>query len=185
MAELLKQEAGVTPPWGMVGVFDSAQAIYHACEGVRDAGYKNWDAYTPFPVHGLEKAMGQKPTKMPWLSLGGGIFGLGFMLWLSWYCSWDYPFNISGKPVFSYQAYVPLYFELMILFCSFATFFGLWGMCRLPTFFHPVMTHPKFPVATDDRFLICIEAKDGQYEAEKVRALLEKLGAHDVQEVLS
>jgi hypothetical protein len=181
----LKREAGLTPVHGTVGVFDTPVQIYHACEQIRDAGFQRWDAYTPFPVHGLDKAMGQKPTIIPFISLAGAIFGLGGMLWLSYYVSWDYPLNISGKPVFSYQAYVPLYFELMVLFCAFATFFGLWGLCRLPAFFHPVMTHSKFPRATDDRFLICIEATDAKYDAAAVRALLEKLGAHDVEEVHS
>ncbi len=181
----LKREAGLTPPFGTLGIFDTPAQVYHACEQIRDAGYKSWDAYTPFPVHGLDKAMGQKPTKIPWLSLAGGVFGLGGMFWLSHFVSWDYPLNISGKPVFSYQAYVPLYFELMVLFCAFATFFGVWGLCRLPTFFHPVMTHPRFTSISDDKFAICIEAKDGLYDAAKVKALLEKLGAHDVEEVHS
>ena len=181
----LKREAGVTPTYGMVGVFDSPADIFHACEHIRDAGYKSWEAYTPFPVHGLDKAMGHKATKIPFISLAGGIFGLGGMIWLSYYVSWDYPFNISGKPVFSYQAYVPLFFELMILFTSFATFFGLWGLCKLPAFFHPLMTHPKFPSVTDDKFFICVETADPQFDAGKVKAMLEKLGAHDVEEVRS
>jgi hypothetical protein len=181
----LRREAGVTPPYGMAGVFDTPAEVFHACEKIRDAGFKSFEAYTPFPVHGLDKVIGHPTTKIPFIALAGAIFGLAGMFWLSYYVSWDYPLNISGKPVFSYQAYVPLYFELMILFCSFATFFGLWGLCRLPSFFHPVMTHPKFPLATDDKFVVCVEARDPRYDAAAVRALLEGAGAHDVQEVQS
>jgi hypothetical protein len=181
----LKREAGVAPPYGVVGVFDTPIGILHACEELRDAGWKKIDALTPFPVHGLERAIGIRPTLMPWISLGGAAFGLFGMFALAAYVSFDYPLNISGKPIFSWQAYVPLFFELMVLFCSFATFFGVWGLCRLPTFFHPVMTHPMFPSATDDKFLIVVEAADPLYDATKVKALLEKLGAHDVLEVQS
>ena len=183
----LKREVGpvTTPPWGTVGVFDSPAAVLHASEALRDAGYKALDANVPFPVHGLDRALGHTVTKIPWISLGGAAFGLGGMVWLSYYVSYDYPFNISGKPVFSYQAYVPLYFELMVLFCAFATFFGLWGLCRLPAFFHPVMQHKDFPRVTDDRFLVSVEASDPRYDAVKIKELMEQHGGHDVEEVMS
>ena len=181
----LKKEVGVTGPYGLVGCFDTPAQIYHACETLRDEGYKAFEAHTPFPVHGLERAMGIPASKVPWLSLAGGAFGLFGMIWLTWYCAVDYPWNISGKEAFSWQVYVPLYFEMMVLFSSFGTFFGMWGLNKLPTFFHPVMQHPMFHRATDDLFLVSIEAKDPRYDAEKTRALLEKLGAHDIAEVQS
>jgi hypothetical protein len=181
----LKREVGVTPPYGTVGVFDTPVGILHACEELRDAGWKHFDALTPFPVHGLEKACGFKPTHMPWISLAGAIFGITGMFALSYYVSVDYPLNISGKPIFSWQAYVPLFFELMVLFCAFATFFGVWGLCRLPTYFHPSMQHPKFAQATDDKFLLVVESRDPLYDGAKLKALIEKLGGHDVTEVHS
>jgi hypothetical protein len=181
----LKREAGVTPAYGTVGIFDTPGAILAAAAELRDSGYKQIDALTPFPVHGMERALGLRPSVMPWISLAGAIFGLAGMFWLSHYVSWDYPFNISGKPVFSWQAYVPLYFELMVLFCAFATFFGLWGLLKLPTYWHPTMTHPRFAEVTDDHFMILVESRDEQYDSAKVKALLEKLGAHDVLEVQS
>src|SRR5262245_53823981 len=99
--------------FGLVGVFDTPADIYHCCETLRDAGYKHFDACTPFPVHGLERAMGISPSRIPWISLAGGATGLGFMVWLAYYTQgvW-YPLNISGKVGFSWQAYVPLFFEL-------------------------------------------------------------------------
>jgi hypothetical protein len=181
----LKREAGVTPPYGTVAVFDTPGEILHAAEELRDSGYKHIDALTPFPVHGMERAIGLKPSVMPWVSLAGAAFGLSGMFLLAYFVSYDYPLNISGKPVFSWQAYVPLFFELMVLFCAFATFFGVWGLCRLPTFWHPVVTHPRFPQVTDDKFMMVVEARDPIYDAVKIKETLERLGGHDVMEVRS
>jgi hypothetical protein len=185
MDEALKKEVGGLGAYGLVGVTDSPAQIFHVCEQLRDEGYRSFEAHTPFPVHGLERAMALPASKVPWISLAGGAFGLLGMVWLTWYVAVDYPLNISGKPAFSWQVYVPLFFEMMVLFSSFGTFFGMWGLNKLPTFFHPVMQHPQFHRASDDRFLISVEARDPKYDAEKTRALLEKLGVHDIAEVQS
>jgi hypothetical protein len=181
---------GTTPPdqgelWGMTGLFETPEALYTACEGLRDAGYKAIDALTPFPVHGLEKALGIKPTKLPWIVLMGSITGLSSGVLLTWYVNWDYPLNISGKRPFSWQVYIPVYFELTILLSALFCFFGLWALCRLPTYFHAMNRHKSFPRATDDGFFVTIEAVDPKYDASKTRALLEKLGAKEIEEVHS
>jgi len=97
----------------------------------------------------------------------------------------DYPLNISGKPAFSWQAYIPVLFELTVLISGFGCFFGLWALCRLPMFFHPTFAHPSFERASDDVFFISVEASDPKYDAVKTRELLEKLGANEVMEVAS
>ncbi len=171
--------------WGMLGIFETPQDLYHACEELRDAGYKAIDALTPFPVHGLEKALGLKPSIMPWLVLVGGATGLSSGIALTWYVNWDYPLNISGKAPFSWHVYIPVYFELTILISAFFAFFGLWAVCKLPTFFHAVMRHKQFPRALDDGFFVTVEATDPKYDPKKTRQLLEKLGAKDVEEVHS
>lgn len=171
--------------WGIAGHFATPADLYHACEKLRDKGYVHFDAQTPFPVHGLEKAMGLRPTPLPWLSLLGGATGLASGIALTWYCNWDYPLNIAGKPPFSWQIYIPIYFELTILLTALCTFFGLWIICGLPRFFHPTMTHKAFTRTTTDAFFICVEARDTKYDARKTRALLEELGAKDVEEVLA
>jgi len=171
--------------YALMGFFEKPDEIYHACEELRDAGYKAFDAQTPFPVHGLEKAMGLRPTRLPFFCLAGGLTGLTSAIALTWYCNWDYPLNISGKLPFSYQVYIPIYFELTILFTALTTFFGLWAFCKLPMFFHPTMTHKSFPRTTDDAFFVIIEAKDPKFNADKTRAMLEKLGAKEVEEVFS
>lgn len=169
--------------YGLVGYFETPEALYTACEELRDAGYRAFDAQTPFPVHGLEKAMGLKPTKLPWFVLLGGITGLSSGIALTWYVNHDYPLNISGKPPFSWQIYIPIYFELTILLSALTCFFGLWIMCKLPMFYHPTMKHPAFPRCTDDGFLICVEARDPKYDAGETKAFLDKLGAKQVEEV--
>lgn len=172
-------------PFALVGAWRTPGGLYHACEALRDAGYRNFDAHTPFAVHGLEKAMGLPPSRLPYLVLGCGILGgLGAFALQSWVHLWGYPQIISGKPFFAFQTYVPITFELTVLFAAFGTFFGVWGMSRLPRFFHPVMQHPSFAGASDDRFLVSVEAEDPKFDLSATRALLEELGASDVQEVL-
>ncbi|MFO0556178.1 MAG: DUF3341 domain-containing protein [Polyangiaceae bacterium] len=171
--------------WGLMGLFETPGDLYHACEELRDAGYREIDALTPFPVHGLEKALGLKPTRLPFLVLAGGATGLSGGVALTWYVNYDYPLNISGKVPFSWQIYIPVYFELTVLFSAFACFFGLWALCKLPTFFHPTMRHKSFPRATNDGFFVTVEATDPKYDAKETRKLLEKLGATEVEEVAS
>ncbi len=171
--------------WGIMALFETPAELYHACEELRDAGYRTLDAMTPFPVHGLEKAIGIKPTRLPFLVLGGGITGLSSGIALTYYVNVDYPLNISGKVPFSYHIYIPIYFELTVLLSALTCFFALWALCKLPTFFHPTMRHPSFARSSDDGFFVTIEATDPKYSADKTRALLEKLGAKEVEEVHS
>ena len=171
--------------WGIMGFFETPAELYHACEELRDAGYKTLDAMTPFPVHGLEKAIGIQPTKLPFFVLGGGITGLSGGIGLTYYTNWDYPLNISGKVPFSYHVYIPVYFELTILFSALTCFVMLWALCKLPSFFHPTMRHTSFARSSDDAFFVTIEASDPKYDADETRKLLEKLGAKEVEEVHS
>jgi hypothetical protein len=171
-------------PFALVGSFATPAALTHACEGLRDAGYRNFDAHTPFPVHGLDRAMGLKPSPLGWIVLACGLTGGAGAFTLQWWVhTLGYAQNISGKPFFAFQAYVPITFELTVLFAAFGTFLGVWGLSRLPRLFHPVMQHPAFARATDDRFLISVEADDPKFDHEKTRALLVALGDADVAEV--
>ena len=167
-----------------VGWFQTPAELFHACEHLRDQGYRDFDAHTPFPVHGLERAMGLKPTPLPWIVLGCGITGLATAVAMQWWMGGiDYPWNISGKPPFALQSSIPIMFELTVLFSAFGTFFGTWALCGLPKPFDPVMQHPSFHRATDDRFFLSVESKDPKFDSAKVTATLEKLGAQEVQEV--
>jgi len=171
-------------PYGLLAEYETPGDLYHACERVRDAGYGAWDAHTPFPVHGLEKAMGLKPSLVPWIVCVMGFSGaaLGFLLqW--WTSTIDYPLIISAKPFNSYPAFVPVTFECGILLGSFGAVFGMFGLNRLPTFYHSVFNSERFKRVTDDRFFIAIEARDPKYDRDKTRKLLESTGALSVEEV--
>jgi hypothetical protein len=168
----------------VVAFFDTPAQIFHACEALRDAGYRDFDAHTPFPVHGLEKAMGLPPSRLPWFVLACGLTGLSTAFLMQWWMGGiDYPLNISGKPPFAWASSVPIGFELTVLFSAFGTFFGMWGMNGLPRFYHPVVKHPSFGRASDDKFFVSIEASEPKYDPVAIKQLLEKLGAHEAQEV--
>lgn len=168
----------------VVAFFDTPADLYHGCEALRDAGYRDFDAHTPFPVHGLEKAMGLRPSKLPWIVLCAGLTGLVSAFGMQWWMGGvDYPLNISGKPSFAWASSVPIGFELTVLFSAFGAFLGMWGMNGLPRFYHPVVKHPSFGRATDDKFFVSIESKDSKYDPSELKKLLEKLGAREALEV--
>lgn len=170
--------------YGLLAEYDSAQAIYKACEQVRDAGYKVWDSYTPFAVHNLDKAMGLAPSVLPWIVFAMGMTGASLALLLQWWTSTiDYPIIIAGKPYFSWQAFVPVTFELGVLFSSFGAVFGMLGLNRLPMWYHSLFNSERFARVTDDKFFIAIEARDPKYDPEKTRELLERTGALHIEEV--
>jgi hypothetical protein len=172
------------PMFGVMGYFTTPKDLYHACEELRDAGYTKFDAHTPFPVHGLEKAIGLPPSKLPFIVLGGGATGLASAIALTWWTQGvDYPLNVAGKPPFAFPAFVPIMFELTVLFSAFACFFGMWGLNRLPMPSHPVFKHPSWPRATDDAFFVAIESDDPKYDPARTKAMLEKLGAQEVMEI--
>lgn len=169
---------------GLLAGFDSVDAILHASQKVRDAGYTNWDAHTPFPVHGLNEAMGAKPTLLQWVVLLSGSTGLLTAVALQWWMNaYDYPYIVSGKPFFSIPANVPIWFELTVLFSGFACFFGMLAFNKLPQFFHPVFRSSAFERATDDRFFISIMASDPKFDRQKTAALLKSLDPSSLEEL--
>ncbi len=170
--------------YGLVAVFVEPGDLIAGCECVRDVGYRKWDAHTPFPVHGLDGAMGIRGSRLPWLVLCGGLTGLfGALLMQWWMNAVDYPFLISGKPLFGLPAVVPVAFELTILLSAVTTFVGMLALNGLPRHHHPLFSSPHFRRATSDRFLIVIEAADPLFDAAKTRALLESLTGAEVAEV--
>jgi hypothetical protein len=170
--------------WGLLARYESPAEIFHACEKVRDAGYSKWDACTPFPVHGLENAMGLKASILPFFVLlagiTGGVSAMGFMLWTS---AVDYPLNIGGKPTWSVPAFIPITFEFTVLLSCLTCFFALWFLCRLPQLFHPAFKSKAFDKVTDDKFFIMIESQDPRFDLVKTRQLLEDAGASLIEEL--
>ncbi len=183
--------------YGVMAEFTTPAQIMKAAEKIRDAGYRWWDCHTPFPVHGLDKAMGIKPTILPILAFFGGLTGAvlglilevftnstGFDFWLIVPVR-GYEFLISGKPMHSYPAFIPVIFELTILMAASAVFFGMLIFNKLPTFYHPVFKSRRFARVTDDRFFLVIESRDPKFSRRKTRALLEELDPVSMEELES
>jgi hypothetical protein len=169
---------------GLIATFETPGALMQAAEQVRDSGYKFWDCITPFPVHGLDAAMGVKRSKVPRFSLIGGITGFCTGMSLIWFTnSVDYPLIVGGKPYFSPMFAFPVSYELTILFTAFATIGGMFFLNRLPMHYHPVLKYDKIHRGMDDQFFIVIEARDPRFNAAATRALLEKAGGKEVSEL--
>lgn len=161
----------------LVAEFDTPAQIVQAAGLVHDAGYRDFDAHTPFPIHGLDKAMRLKDSKLGWIVLAHGLVGAIGAFALQWWTSAvDYPLVIGGKPYFSYQAFVPVTFALMILLSAFGTVFGMLFLNGLPRWQNPVLAHPDFGRVTDDKFFISIDSADPRFDATRTRALLEQVG---------
>jgi hypothetical protein len=170
--------------YGLLARFPDTASIYHACEKVRDAGFTKWDSHTPFPVHGLDKAMGLKASKLPWLVLTTGLSGAtGGMLLQYWVAVHAYPLVISGKPLFSWPAFVPVTFELGVLFGALGAVFGMFAFNQLPMLFHPLFSSRSFAASTDDGFFISIESWDPKYDETRTAVLLREAGAIEVEVV--
>jgi hypothetical protein len=185
------------PPYGLMAEFDSSAAIVKAAEKVRDAGYRWWDCHTPFPVHGLDQAMGIRPTILPWFVLGGGLTGalLGLILQLftnaTGFNFWflvpirGYEFLISGKPFASIPAFIPVTFELTILLSASAAAFGMLILNGLPRWYHPVLKSARFARCTDDRFFLVIEARDPKYSRRQTEQFMRELDPLSIEELES
>lgn len=154
--------------------YESPDDLAHAAASIRDAGYEKWDCHTPYPVHGLDKAMGLPETKIGFISFVCGMVGLASaVLMIQFMNNWDYPIIIGGKPPGSFPSMVPIMFELTVLLTGFGTLFGLFHLCRLPRHHHPIFESDRFESSTDDRFFISIEVEDPKFDLKKTRALLE------------
>jgi hypothetical protein len=163
--------------------YDTPNGLAGAAMKVRDAGYKSWDCHTPYPMHGLDEAMGLKPTRIGFISFAFGMFGVGLAVFMMQYTNaWDwnlanigagYPLIVGGKPPGAFPSMVPIMFELGVLLCGFATLFGLLGIIKLPRHNHPIFESDRFDAATDDKFFISIEADDDKFDLDRTKALLE------------
>ena len=170
--------------YGVMGEFATPDQLIHAVEKTRAAGYRRFEAYSPFPVEGLSEAMGLKRNLVPLITLlgglTGGLGGFGFQYWVA---AITYPMNIAGRPLNSWPAFIPVTFELTILGASLSAVFGMLALNRLPQPHHPVFNVHRFSHATTDRFFICIEARDPKFHLADTAKFLQGLQAHHVTEV--
>jgi len=171
-------------PYGVMAMFATAPDLFHAAERVRDEGYKKWDVYSPFPIHGIDGAMGLTRSKVPIPCFIGGITGFCLGMLVTWAMNaYDYPLIVGGKPYWNPVYPFPIMYELNILLAAFGTFFGMFISNRLPQHYHPAFNHSKFERASDDLFFLMIEHDDPRYDEGKVRGLLEELGGTDIETV--
>jgi mono/diheme cytochrome c family protein len=172
------------PSLGILAEYETPEGLMAAAEKVRDGGYKRWDTHTPFPVHGIDDAMGIKPTILPWIVLCAGAAGTATALLLQWWTNGvDYPFQISGKPLFSWVPAFPVTFELTVLFAGITTLLAMLALNRLPRLHNPLFDLERFARATQDRFFIAIDAKDPLFNEASAKALLAGTGAEAIEDV--
>src|SRR6187402_3759182 len=176
-----KPKAESTAPelHGILAEYDTPDQLLSAAKTVREAGFEKWDTYSPFPVHGIDAAMGIKMTILPWLTLCAGLTGLATAITMQWWMNaYDYPWLISGKPIWSIPANVPIMFELTVLFSAITTLVAMLVLNNLPTPAHPLDFVKRFARSTDDRFFLLIEAADPKFDEERTQKLIDDTHPH-------
>jgi mono/diheme cytochrome c family protein len=172
------------PLHGVLAEYDTPESIMAAARKVRDAGYRDWDTFTPFPVHGMDHAMGIKMTILPWITICGGLTGCATGVLAQWWMNGvDYPWIISGKPIWSLPANIPIVFELTVLFSVFSTLGGMLFLNRLPHPSHPLDLRRRFARVTDDKFFLLVQASDPKFDDERTRKLIDSTHPVFVEEV--
>ncbi len=179
-------------PFALLGTFSDVDTVMAAAERLRDAGFSSWDVHSPFPIHGMNRAMGLRPTMLPWIALVHGVIGALAGLFLVWWTNaatftgvpaplQGYPFLVSGKPLLSLPANVAIIFETTVLLAAIGTVLGMFGLNKLPRLSNPLFNSERFRRVTNDRFCIVVDAEDPQFDLEQTAALLRELGAEGVE----
>ncbi|MCX6624424.1 MAG: DUF3341 domain-containing protein [Acidobacteria bacterium] len=177
-------EATTTEIYGVVAEFDSPAKLLHAVKTVRERGYDQLEAYTPFPIHGIDRAMGEKRSNLGFVVLVTGAIGALAAIGLQWWTgAVDYPLVIAGKPLFAFEFAVPIIFELTVLFAAFGAVFGMFAFNKLPRLYHPIFRYSRWNGATNDRFLLAVEKSGPSFPAGQIEALLQSAGASHTEVV--
>jgi hypothetical protein len=165
---------------GIAGIWTDEHAIVRAAEKTRESGYKKFDAITPYPVHGMEEACGIQRSWIPYVTFVAGLTGLFAGLWLTWWTSAvDWPINVGGKPFFSLPAFIPIMFELTILFASLCSVGALFYAAKMPAIDPPTID----PDLTSHKFAIFVPQNDAGYDEAKIERLFRDMGAVDIKKV--
>lgn len=173
MADVRDDQASETPAL-ILAEFDSPGAVLHAAEKLRDAGYTQFDSHSPFPIHGMDAAMGLSDSKLGLIVFPAALTGTTLAFLMMWWMNGvDYPLVIGGKPPYSLPSQVPIMFEVTILLSAFATVFGMFHLNRLPRHHHPIFNSERFKAFSDDKFFLSVESSDPKWSLEKTKALVE------------
>lgn len=166
---------------GLMAEFESPEAILAAARQVREAGYREIDAYTPFPVEGLHEVISDRRSPLSRVVLICGLLGaatgFGMQVYLN---AVAYPINVGGRPLFSWPAFIPITFELTVLFAAFGAFIGVLVASGFPTYYHPVFNVDSFERASQDRFFLAVKSSDRQFEFDETRQFLRELESKPV-----
>jgi hypothetical protein len=170
--------------YGLIAEFEDPNALIAATQRAHQAGYRRMDAYSPYPIEELHEALGARHTRLPLIVLIGGICGcIGGYSLQYWVATMAYPLNIGGKPFHSWPAFIPITFECTILVAALSAVLGMLALNGLPMPYHPVFNASRFALASRNRFFLCIEAKDPQFDLETTRRFLETLEPREVTAV--
>ena len=169
--------------YGLLAEFSTHEELLRAAKKAYEAGFRKMDGFAPFPVEGLAEALGKR-TRLPVLVLAGGIIGGVGAYYMEWYANAvSYPINIGGRPIHSWPSFIPITFELTVLAAALTAFFAALALNGLPRPYHSLFNVPEFERASQDRFFLCIEARDARFDTKRTREFLESLNPLNVSDV--
>lgn len=171
----MREPSAHARPFGLMAEFHQPERLIDAVRRAKKAGYRAIDAYSPFPVEGMEEALGFEENIVPWLAFLGGIAGAATAYGLQLYTNWAYQIEIGGRPLYAWQSFMLITFELTVLFSVLATIFGMLLTNRLPRLHHPVFDIRGFHLASSDKFFLIVFSNDQHFDIPKTRRFLEKL----------
>lgn len=170
-----------TRNWGVLAEFANPAELLEAAQALHDKGYTKFETWSPFPIHGMDDAMGLGGSKVPWIALAGGLTGVSIGAALQWWSgAVAYPLVIGGKPLFAWEFGMPVMFELTVLLSAFGAVFGMFALNKLPKPFHPLDRIKRFKKVTDDAFFITIEVTDPKFDLDGAQRVLADLGGSHV-----
>jgi hypothetical protein len=172
------------PILGLLGEFGSEEALLDATRRARGEGFRDIDAFSPFPIDGMAEVLALKRDhRIGWITLAGAAFGFFGMLAVQLFVNWDYPIEVGNRPLFAWPAFFVVDFELMVLCAVLFAVIGMFVIIGLPKLYHPLFAAPRFGLASEDRFFLYIDARDPKFDPEATRSFLGSLGAWTVDPV--
>jgi hypothetical protein len=167
--------------YGLLAEFETPEQLVEAAKKARDEGYRDLDAFTPFPVYELFPVLRLRDRRVLWLSLVGGVFGCALAFGMQLFTNFDYPINVGGRPLYALSAFAVVAFELTVLFAALTPAIGMLALNGLPRLHHPVFAAPRFYRASRDRFFLCVLATDARFDVKKTRDFLQGLEPASVE----